>query len=49
MDTRNKKFNKGENPERYLPERYAITITICNSYDASQSHAQEIHSRIQTY
>ena len=24
-----------ENPERYLPGRYAVTITICNSDEAT--------------
>ena len=28
----------GENPERYIPGRCAITITICNIDDATQSH-----------
>ena len=31
-----------------IPRRCTITITICNSYNASQSHSQEMHSRIQT-
>ena len=33
-----KKLIRCENPERNLPERCAITITICNSDDATQSH-----------
>ena len=34
-DSRRKKLNRGENPERDLPERYATTITICNDGDAT--------------
>ena len=34
-----KKLNFGENPKRGVPRRYAITITICNSDDATESHA----------
>ena len=37
-DSRRKKLNWGENPEKDLPEGYAITIIICNSDDATQSH-----------
>ena len=33
-----KKLNWDENPERNMPGRCAITITICNSDDATQSH-----------
>ena len=37
-----------EDPERYIPRRCPITNTICNSDDdASQSHFQEMHRRIQ--
>ena len=41
-DSRKKKLNWGENPERErerdLPGRWAITITFCNSGDPTQSH-----------
>ena len=33
------KFSQGENLERDRPVRRTITITICNSDDASESHA----------
>ena len=42
-----KKFSWGKDPERYIPERCTITITICNSDDATQSHTREMHWRIQ--
>ena len=37
IDYKRKKFSWGENPKRYTPGRCAINITICNSYDATQS------------
>ena len=37
-ESRRKKLSCGENPERYLPERCALNISICNSYYATQSH-----------
>ena len=40
-DCRRKNFSQGENPERYLPGRYAFSITICNSNDATQSYTYE--------
>ena len=36
-DSRRKKFNKGEKPERDLPGRYTITIAISNSDDTTES------------
>ena len=36
-DSRKKKLGWGENPERNFPERCAITITICNSNDVTES------------
>ena len=47
-DSRRKKLNCGENPERYLPGRCAITITICNNDNATQSHFEEMYRRMQT-
>ena len=32
------KISWSKNPERYIPGRYAITITICNSDVATQLH-----------
>ena len=32
-------------PERYIPRRCAIAITICNSYEATESRSQEMLSR----
>ena len=36
-----KNFIRGKNPERHLPGRCAVAITICNSNDATQ--LQEVH------
>ena len=44
---RRKKFSWVKNPERNLPGRCTITITICNSKDTSQSHTEEMQKRIQ--
>ena len=41
-----KKLSRGENPERDLPGRCAITITICNSDDTTESHTEEMHRQI---
>ena len=38
-DSRRKKLSRGENPERDLPGKCAITFTIFNSNDATESHA----------
>ena len=46
-DSWRKKLNWSENPERILAGRCAITIIICNSRDATQSHTYEIHKRLQ--
>ena len=37
-DSRTENLSWGENPERDLPGRCTITITICNSKDASEPH-----------
>ena len=37
-NSRRKKLDWGENPERNLPERCTVTITICNSDDTIQSY-----------
>ena len=37
IDSRRKKLSRGENPERNLPVRCTITITICKSDDSTQS------------
>ena len=34
-DSRRKKFHWSKNPERYIPGKCAISITICNSNDAT--------------
>ena len=38
IDCKMKNLNWGENSERYLPGRCTITITICDSDDATESH-----------
>ena len=48
-DSRRKKPSRGEDPERHIPGRCTITITIWHSDDATQWHSQEMHSRIQTH
>ena len=35
IDSRRKKLSRGKDPERYVPGRYIITITICNRDDAT--------------
>ena len=47
-DNWSKKLNWGKNPERYIPGRWTITITICDSDNAIQSLTWEMHRRIQT-
>ena len=37
-----------KDPESYIPRRCTITISICNSDDATQPHTQKMHSQIQT-
>ena len=37
-NSRRKKLSWGENPERNPPGRCAITITICDSDDATELH-----------
>ena len=46
IDRRRKKFSWGKDPERYIPERCSITITLCNNDDATQTHTQEMHWKI---
>ena len=46
IDNRKKKFNWGGKPDRYIPGRYAITITINNSCLATQLH--KMHRGLQT-
>ena len=48
IDSRRKKLNRRKDPVRHIPGKCIITITIRNSDDATQSHSQEMHSRIQT-
>ena len=43
-----KKINRSIKPERHIPGWWLITITIFNSDDSTQSHAQGIHKWIQT-
>ena len=47
-DSKRKKISRGKDPKRHILGRCTITITICNSHDATQPHALEMHSRIQT-
>ena len=49
IDSRNKRFSEGENPEGYIPGRGAITVIICNSDDATKKYTYEIHRGLQTY
>ena len=46
-DSRRKKLNSGENSARILPGRYAITITISNCDNATQSHTYKMHRWVQ--
>ena len=39
IDSYRKNIRWGEDPEGYIPGRCTITITICNSDDATQLHA----------
>ena len=48
IDSRRKRISWGKNPERNLPGRCNITITICNSDDTTELHNQEMHRQIQT-
>ena len=48
IDSRREKLSWNEDPERYIPERRAITTTICNSDDATEPHTQKMFRRIQT-
>ena len=49
METlRRKELSRSKNPKRHIPGRCTITITICDSHDATQPHPLEMHSRIQT-
>ena len=35
IDNRREKLSWSKDPERYIPGRYTITTTICNSDDAN--------------
>ena len=48
FDRNRKRLIKGKDPERHIPGKCTITITICNSDDTTQSHSQEMHRWIQT-
>ena len=48
IDSRRAKLSWSEDPERYIPGRCNITITICNSDDTSQPHTQDLNIPIQT-
>ena len=48
IDSRRKSFDRSKDPKRHIPGRCTITITICNSDDATQPHTQEMYCRIQT-
>ena len=43
-----KKFSWGKDPERYIQRWFAITITIYNNGDTSQSNSREMNWLIQT-
>ena len=49
IDSEREKFSWGKNPERNIPRKGVIAITICHSNDATQPHIQEMHRLIQTY
>ena len=38
IDSKRKKHSKGKDPKRHIPGRCTITITICDSHDATQPH-----------
>ena len=43
IDRRRKNISWRENPVRYLPGRYVLTITICNRDRATQSHTWKLY------
>ena len=47
-DSRKKKFNWGENPERDLPGRSTLTISICKNDGVNESHTEEKNRLIRT-
>ena len=49
INSRKKKFTWDENPERYIPGRCTITITIGNSDDATQSNSKKTCRLLHTY
>ena len=48
IDSKREKLGWSEDPKGYIPGRCTITITICNSDDATQPHTQEMHRGIQS-
>ena len=48
IDSKRKKLSRSKDPKRHIPGRCTVTITLCNSDDATPSHSQEMQSRIQT-
>ena len=46
--TGEKRISRGENLERYIPERCVIIIMIYHSNDASQPHIHEMNMKIET-
>ena len=48
IDRRRKKLSWNKDPKRDFPRRFSITLIIYNCIDATSSHPQKMHSRIQT-
>ena len=48
IDSRREKLSWVKNPERYLPGKFAIIITIYDNDDATQSQTQDVHRRMKT-
>ena len=47
-DSKRKKQSWNKDPKRHFPRRCTITLTIHNSHDVTEPHAQKMHCRIQT-
>ena len=47
-DSRRKKHCWNKDPKRDFPRRCTLTLTIHNSYDATEPHTQKMRSRMQT-
>ena len=49
FDRMRKNFSRSENPENFLPRRFAFTIIICNRNDTIQSHTEKMHRWLPIY